>query len=419
MSNRSRRRELLSGIGLSGFAALPGCLESVASPETESEIGGTDRTLRLGVLLPTSGDLESLGVPMRDSAVLPVEQVEDDVSFEFDVQVEDTETSPSAGIDAATRLVDAEYPMVTGPASSGATLQATQQVLIPHRIASCSPSATTPTITALNDIGLVYRTAVSDTLQARVLADRAATDLDHERAATLYVNNDYGWQLSQAFTQAFETDHDGAVTTQVPFEEARNSYADELERAREDDPTLLVVVGYPESGAQLFDDFAATGGEEDVLVTDGLHDGGLHDAVDHSLEGIRGTVPLSDGPGTEEYLEILEDHGHEPELRTFAGHSYDATAVLLLANAYAGQNDGQAIANAIDVVTTRPGRPVSPANLAEGLELAGEGEQVVYEGVSGPIEFDENGDTVAATFEYWEYDDEADGGIREIERVSV
>lgn len=422
MPNRTRRREVLTGLALSGLGGLSGCLDEVpvvGTQQPEPTIGGTDRRLRLGVLLPLSGDLESLGVSMRNSALLPVEQVEDDAPFEFDVAVEDTETSPTAGTIAATRLVDAEYPMVTGPASSGVTLQATQQVLIPHRIATCSPASTTPTLTALNDIGLVYRTVASDRLQARMLADLAATDQGHDRVATLYVNNDYGWQLTQAFTRSFESDHGGTVIEQVPYEEGRSSYAEQIESALAADPELLIVIAYPESGARIFQGLAEADADQDILVTDSLRDGDLHDAVDHSLDGVRGTAPVADGPDIETFHDLYERQGYETGVTTFSAHSYDATAALLLANAYAGQNDGRAIAQALEVVTTEPGTTVSPSNLAEGLALAGEGEQVAYRGASGPIEFDQYGDTVAATFEYWEFDEAADGGIRELDRVSI
>ncbi|OLZ39606.1 ABC transporter substrate-binding protein [Natrinema saccharevitans] len=422
MPVRSNRRRLLSGLCTAGLSGLAGCLSSVpglgsGDVEQGSSIGGTDRTLKLGVMQPLSGDLDSVGGPIRDAALLPIRQVEDSVSLEIEYDVMDTETSPAAGVQGAADLVAAGYPMINGPAASDVTLQATQQVLIPYRTVCCSPGATSPTITSLNDAGLVFRTALSDSLQAVVLADQAANDLDHDRAATLYVNNDYGWQLSQAFSSSFQTSHGGTVSAQVPLEEGQSTYTDAIERARVDDPELLVVIGYPQTGGQVLTDLGRDA-EEDILVTDGLQDSELQDEVDYSLDGIRGTAPLVAGPGTETFTELYESE-YDVEPSVFTSHSYDATAVLLLANAYAGQNDGTAIRSAMQAVTTGEGETITPKTLADGLELAAEGEPIAYEGASSSVGFDENGDVVDAVFKYWEFDQDADGGIREIDRVSA
>ncbi|QCW03346.1 ABC transporter substrate-binding protein [Natrinema pallidum] len=421
MPSRPNRRTLLSGLCTAGLGGLAGCLSSVPGLDSNdaqsgSAIGGTDRTLKLGIMQPQSGTLESLGKPMRDAAKLPVEQVRDDVSLEIDSKIVDTETSPSTGVKRAHTLATDEYPMVNGPAAADVTLQATQQVLIPYRTVCCSPSATSPTITSLNDAGLVFRTALSDRLQAIVLAQKAANDLGHDNAAILYENNDYGWQLSQAFTRSFQRTHGGTVTSQVPLKGDSSSYDAAIERARTDDPDLLIVIGYPATGSQVLTDLGADA-SEDILVTDGMQEGSLHDEIDYSLDGIRGTAPLVDGPGNQTFTELFEsEYGTEPG--AFTPQSYDASAVLLLANAYAGQNDGQAIGSAMPVVTTGDGTEITPDNLAEGIDLAAQGNAVTYQGASSSVTFDENGDITDGVIQYWEFDESASGGIAEVEKVS-
>ncbi len=425
MSSPPTRRSVLSTLGAGGLGALAGCLSDIGGLSSDSEadaVGGTDRTIQLGIMQPLSGDLGAVGNPIADAAELPVTQVRDAVDIGIEYNTVDTGADPIRAIEKAVSLVEAGYPMVNGPAASGVTLQVTQQVLIPYRAVCCSPASTSPTISFLNDAGLVFRTALSDSLQAVILADQAATDLSHERAATMYVNNDYGWQLSQAFTRAFQSQHDGAVTAQVPFDELSEgedrSYNGELETALAEDPDLLVVIGYPRTGAQIFTDFFDMGGDADVLVTDGLRDGTLAENVPYSLDGIRGTAPLTAGPGAEAFTErYTEAYDVDPGI--FTAHAYDASAVLLLANAFAGQNDGTAIRSAMNTVTTDPGTVVTPSNLAEGLELAAAGEPVEYQGASSSVVFDTNGDPVDATFEYWAFDESADGGIETIDEVTL
>ncbi|MEY7848994.1 ABC transporter substrate-binding protein [Natrarchaeobius sp. A-rgal3] len=423
MPYRKTRRGLISSGVAAGVGGLAGCLEGVPGSETgevESEVDTrpTDRTIRLGVMHPLSGDLGSVGEPIKDGALLPVEQIRDEIDPEIEYEVVDTETSSSTGVQGASRLVDAGYPMVNGASASDVTLQVAQQVLIPHRTVCCSPASTTPTISTVNDAGLLFRTALSDSLQAIVLAERAATERNARNAATLYVNNDYGWQLSRAFARAFRGNHDGTVTEQVSFDEGEDAYHDELESVAAADPDLVVVIGYPETSARLFDGLIDHDPGISILATDGLRDGSLHEMTENTINHIRGTAPLVAGPGEDVFAELYEErYGVDPGV--FTAHAYDATAVMLLANAFAGENDGAAIGNAMRIVTEGPGEVVGPETLAEGIDLAARGEQVEYRGASSPLGFDENGDVTDATFEYWRFDDTAGSGVTEVDRVST
>ncbi|MFC3957685.1 ABC transporter substrate-binding protein [Halovivax cerinus] len=424
MVDRYKRRTYLAGLAAGGLGGLSGCLDSIpviGSGTGEDEVGGLDRTIKLGLLHSVTGDLQHVGTPIHNAGLLPITQLESaDVALEFDVEEADAETSPAVGVRRALALVEAGYPAINGALSSDVTLQATQQVLIPYRTVSCSPASTSPTITALNDGGMVFRTAVSDSLQAVVLADQAAAE-GHASAATMYVNNDYGYQLSRAFERSFAHDHGGTVAQQVPFEQAADgesvSYSSELSRAVDGDPDVLVLIGYTNSGAQLLRDLEASGADPAVLVTDGMKDESLPERVDHSIEHVRGTAPLSAGPGKEYFDRLFEDeYGADPDSTPFNAHSYDATAILLLANAFAGTNDGEAIGASIEPVTNDSGERIPPDDLARGIELAAEGELIEYVGASSGVRFDENGDIAAANFEYWTFED---GAITQLETVTI
>jgi len=185
------------------------------------------RTVKFGILLPLTGDLSPVGKPIRDGAKLPATQLEGETDFTFDFQVEDTQTDPQAGISAAEALVNAGYPAVTGPASSGVNIQVSKQVYIPNQVVGCSPSSTSPNVTTLEDDDYVFRTPPSDTLQGRVLAQVATEELDASTASTMFVNNDYGQALSSNFVEAFE----GTVQSEVSFEKQQSSYTSQLEQA--------------------------------------------------------------------------------------------------------------------------------------------------------------------------------------------
>jgi len=204
-----------------------------AGPSADSIPGGTDREMSVGILLPETGDLASVGGPMIQAARLPVRQVNEanPAGLSVDEQLEDTQTSPSAGTAAAESLVSAGVPSVCGSASSGVNVPVSQQVFIPNEIVGCSPSSTALSVTNLDDNDYIFRTAPSDILQGRVMAQVMSERLGVDNVATLYVNNDYGQQLSERFAEVFTDTFDGEVYRQLAFNIGESSYSSVISTA--------------------------------------------------------------------------------------------------------------------------------------------------------------------------------------------
>ena len=404
------RRDVLKGVGIAGVSVgLAGCNGNGNGDGTVTDTGNGGgngngegaRTLKHGVLLPLSGDLGSLGQPIRDGGILPKAQLEGEIEFTIDIQEEDTETNPQAGIQGANTLVNNGYPSLTGPASSGVNLQVTRQSLIPNQTVGCSPSSTSPAVTDLDDDGYIFRTAPSDALQGQVIAQIATEELGNSTAATMYVNNSYGQSLSQSFAGSFE----GETQTQVGFQKEQSSYSSQLETAMEDDPDTLVVIGYPASGVQLFRDYYADfDSGEDIIVTDGLIDNDLPDDVDNDMANVTGTAPKASGPGRDAFDQLYEDE-YDTAPGVFNAHAYDATAICLLANVYAGDNDGTAVRDEMTTAANANGEEFGPDNLVEAFEAAAAGDDINYEGASSATDFDENGDMVAVSYGVFEVRD--------------
>ena len=204
-----------------------------SGPSADSIPGGTDREMSVGILLPETGDLASVGGPMIQAAQLPVTQVNEaePAGLTVNAQLEDTQTSPSAGTAAAESLVSAGVPSVCGSASSGVNVPVSQEVFIPNEIVGCSPSSTALSVSNLDDNDFIFRTAPSDFLQGRVMAQVASERLGAETAATLYVNNDYGQQLSERFAGVFEDEFGGTITGQIAYNQNESSYTSVIQEA--------------------------------------------------------------------------------------------------------------------------------------------------------------------------------------------
>lgn len=431
MARNIERRDVLKGIGGTGVVGLAGCISQSGgdgdnggdgtdgTDGTEAETGdgngGGDFTAKLGVLLPLTGDLASVGTSIRDGAILPKKVLDgEDIPIGIDQQVEDSQTDPQAAVNTANSLVNSGYPMVSGPASSGVNMQVTQEAFIPNGVIGCSPSSTSPNVTDLDDNDLVFRTAPSDALQGQVMAQVGSEELDASSTSVMFVNNDYGQALTNSFVDAFG----GDVNSEVAFRKEKSSYTSELSDAMGDSPDMLVIIGYPASGIQIFRDFYSEYDEStDILVTDGLQDGSLPDKVGNDMANVYGTAPLPSGPGNDAFTKQYEDeYGEAPGV--FNAHAYDASAVLLLAATAAGENDGNVIKEQMREVANPGGTEVSPENLAEGIQMANDGEEIQYVGASSSVDFDDNGDMKAVAYSYWKFNTETDGNIEQLSEVN-
>lgn len=401
------RRDFVKGVGTAGIVGLAGCTGS----QGDGGGGSINRSspIRYGVLLPQTGDLASVGTLMVDAATLPTKQLSnaDLGGLSVENQVADTQTSPPQGISAANSLVNAGIPAVAGPASSGVNIQVSKQVLIPNKIVGCSPSSTAPSVTNLSDNGFVYRTAPSDALQGQVMAQVANQKLKSKSAATLYVNNDYGQLLSEAFAESFNN-AGGKVQKQVSFEKQQSSYTSKLQSALNGNPDLLVIIGYPASGIQIFKDFYSDFDKTktEILLTDGLKDPKVAKSIGEEMTNVTGTAPKPAGPAADAFAKMFnEEYGEEPGV--FNAHSYDAAASLILANAAAGENNGPAVKKEMQNIANPGGTEVTVDNLAEGVKAAARGETVQYKGASSAVDYDDKGDMKAVTYSVWTFEGDA------------
>jgi len=388
---RLDRRDLIKAVGASGMIGLAGC-------------GGGD-----GGDSGDSGD-SSDGGDGGDGGDGDMEDSEDGGStdggmgLDVSVSIEDTQTDPNAGAAAAESMVNAGIPFVCGSASSGVNVPISTQVFIPNEVVGCSPSSTALSVTTLEDNDYIFRTAPSDQLQGRVLAQVASERLGGSATATLFVNNDYGQQLSNRYSNVFEDSFGGTAQTQVAFNQGESSYTAVIQEALAEGPDVLCIIGYPEDGAQIFRDYySASDGSEDIIVPDGLRDGDLPGQVGNDMVNVTGTAPAAGGPNQEAFDQAFQDeYGESPGV--FTSQSFDSVAIGILANVAAGENSGTAIRDQMRNIANPDGTDIGPQNFVEGVEMAANGKNINYQGASSATNFDQNGDPASAAYSVWEFE---------------
>ncbi|MFD6951253.1 branched-chain amino acid ABC transporter substrate-binding protein [Nocardiopsis sp. TSRI0078] len=367
--------------------------------------GGGDQ-FTYGILYPQTGNLSFLGPPQITAAEYAISEINEAggiLGSEVPKIVQGDEAGDNAQAnEAANSLVSDEVNAVIGAAASGMT-QATYDTITGAEIVQCSGSNTSAALSDIEDNGYYFRTAPSDLLSAVVMA-RKIVEGGNQNVAIVARADDYGGGYAQALQAELESlgaqvvvneTYDPMATT---FDSVVNSVANE-------DPDAVALIAF-EEGAQVISQFLESDIEgEQIFVTDGLNDPQLGETVNQenpdSVNGITGIAPSADNP---EFSEGLRSFNEELEVFQFAPQVYDCVTVIALAAEAAGSvNPSEYVAELPNV--SRP-EGTECSSFSECRDLLADGEEINYQGTSGNIDFDDNGDPTAATFEIFHYGDD-------------
>lgn len=439
---RSERKQMLKrnvSLVLSVTLVTSACLLSGCENTTQNTTentsnttspanAGTGKGLKIGSLLPTTGDLASIGQQMAGSVPLLVETVNacGGVNGEPVQLVEvDDQTKPESGAAGMTKLatVDKVAGVVGSFASSVST--AAVSVATPNKVMLISPGSTSPVFTEKAQKGdfkgFWARTAPPDTYQALALA-QLAKKKGFKRVSTVVINNDYGVGFEKAFVQTFEKLGGTVVNKNKPvrYDPKAQTFETEAGAAFAGKPDAVLGVMYAETGSLFLKAAYQQGVAKGVqiLLTDGVKSDSFPEQVGkgadgkYLLSGAIGTTPGSNGKALESFKKLWQQKkGGTPG--EYAPQAWDAAALLVLAAQSAKENTGVGIASKIREVAEGSGTEVS--DVCEGLKLLKAGTKINYQGASGDVDVDANGD-VLGVYDVWTVGD--DGKITVIDQVS-
>ena len=375
-------------------------------PVTSSQDSAASRegSLVIGNLVDTSGPMADFGDAYRNAAELAAQHITEAGGTPVTILHRDTGTDTAKGIEAARELIQTEnVAAIVGARDGDVTIAVAESVTVPEEILLISPSTTSMALTGLEDKDFVFRTVVSNTGQGTVLATVAIGE-DHETAGVLHINDAYGQGLADQFTEVFEI-LGGKVTGRAGHGEGQESYGAELRQAIAEDPDVLVAIGYPEQAEVYLSELVQIGYTGKLLLADAAKSSELVEAV--GGDDLEGTLGTNFGSRENRSLKAFNTAYWEAFSKVpaapFLAQTYDAVVLIALAAAKAGTiDDSKAIHNALREVATGPGTEVAgePEGIKEALKLISDGKDIDYEGVTGSMEFNENGD-VNGTIEIW------------------
>lgn len=409
------------------FTLLTACgADTSQSPTTPTETTAATAdggALKIGTLLPLTGDLAQYGAPMQDSVSFLVETVNacgGALGQPVTLISEDDQTDPAAGASGMTKLAEVDQVAGVIGAAASSVSSAAVDIAVRNEVIEISPSSTSPTFTerATNGEfnGFWFRTAPPDTYQGEALA-RLAQEQGFTEVAILSINNDYGNGLIEAFVPAFKALGGTVVNESDPTRYAPDAttFDSEVGAAFEGEPDAVLLIAYPETGSLIVKAAYEQGlldGNTKFLMTDGMKTENLAELVGKRSDGqfiasgVIGTAPSAGGPAIAQFNELYNGKFNRTP-QVYDPNSWDAAAILVLAAEAAKANTGAAIKEQISAVANPPGEQVT--DVCQALELVRQGQDIDFQGASGTLDFNEAGD-VAGAYDVWTIAD--DGSLQ-------
>lgn len=368
-----------------------------SSGDTASSSTAEDLTLKIGTILPQTGSLATLGPPEFAGVDLAVQDINDAAAgLSISVEHKDSgDTTTDIATQSATALLADGVSAIIGAASSSVSFTFIDQVT-QAGVVMVSPANTSPDFTTYDDGGYYWRTAPSDVLQGKIMGNKLVED-GKTNVSIVYMNDSYGIGLQENIVSTLE---DAGVQVQsTTYDPNASNFTAEVTEALSYDPDAVVVIGFEESKS-IFAELATDGYSFDnVYGTDGNY--GIMTADDTpDIAGAQFTNPgVKATDDFQSRLKSLADYS-DLDVFSYAAESYDATVLVALAALQGGATDGATIKDNMQSVSEGGTKCESYADCAA---LIAEGTDIDYDGLSGPIEFDENGDVTEATISIYKY----------------
>ncbi|MEX1091695.1 MAG: ABC transporter substrate-binding protein [Acidimicrobiia bacterium] len=368
---------------------------TTAAPDTETTTtagGGAGGGVTIGLLAPLSGELGTFGEIISAGYRAAAEVINDTGLLECGLitfESADSQTDPEVGRQEAERMISNGAVAIAGPTSD--VMVALVPLAQSEEVVLTSPYAGS---TALNELGgdFVFRTVGPDTNDG-IAAAKWISDEAYEAIAVVTQQEEQQLSAGNAARDAL-AELGANVVVDQEFTPGEASYSGVLSTVLAAQPDVIYLAGGQESSLTIINEASQLGYAGDWLFSADLAtDETVQAAGADILEGVAHTVVSSTDQETEVYQQFVDIHmeinGEEPG--PFAANAFDGMNLIALAMVASGGCDGSSINSALIDVSSG-GTAVT--SFEEGAQLLADGEDIDYQGASGPVDLDDTGSVV-------------------------
>lgn len=306
-------------------------------------------TFKIGGLVPITGTQ----AVMAEDLATGLKLAEEDVNAAggvlgkpVQVIIEDTETRPAPGMDAARKLIDVDkVGVIVGGFSSGVALPIAKYCQS-KGLVFVAGAPTSPLFEEVGDF--VFMTDVLDKFKGKVIAELAVGDSGKKKFGLMFMNNAFGMALREETIKNLKA-LGAEITTDVVYELNKVDYKAELQRLFAKKPEAIIGTWYAKEG---------------MVTAKQAYEMGLLDVskvpwycpemvssfatavkeIPDALEGIKGLTPLP--PGDLYTQKFKKKMGRDP-ITAYAAMNYDCIVMVAMAANFANSTEPAKIRDAL------------------------------------------------------------------------
>ncbi len=327
------------------------------------------KTVKVGVLADLSGDYVNLLRGVSRGAVLAVDYLEDNYDVEIELIMEDIQScNTTATVNTMNKLTQVDQvDMVIGGSCSNTTLAAAP-IANETKTIMISPASSAPSVSQAGPY--VFRTYISDILRAKQAAE-LAYNLGYRNIAMIVdSNNDAAVEISKAMRDFFK-EFGGNIVSSDKVGNSETDFRTILAKAKLDNPEVLyLAITNPKQIGLIAKQARELGLEAQIMVSyETAQDDIVVEIGGEAVEGLIyfATAGPPESERFNELAQIYRERYQEDVIPEYFTESYDATVLGVLAIL---GSDGRA------------------DSIRRQLFIISQN----YQGVSGNVAFDENGD---------------------------
>jgi neutral amino acid transport system substrate-binding protein len=396
--------------GAALVVALAGCAGAGGNARVESAEASGDGTLRIGLIQDSTGEQAFLNDSQLAAAQLAIKEI--NAAGGHKGRPVDLVVGDGDGTDAQARnLAAAKVDAVIGPTDSSHAAAAID-VLSARRVPLVSPANSAAGLSRYKSGGYYFRTAAADVAQASVLV-KLAKDGGAKSLAVVHQDSSYGKDVSAAVAGAAKNAGLEMVST-TAFKPGGAGNAAAAAKAATPDAVVLIARDDAQGALAELNNAGLSG--KSIILSDGAFAQYGSGLGSKALDGARAVVPgLLPSADFQARLVSLK-----PALKdlSFAAETYDAVNLAVLAAAKADDDAGRSIAANLIAVSggsaggsargQTAGQASGPAtkpclSYTGCLAVLKTGADINYDGESGPVAFDSNGDITTANYMVFTY----------------
>ncbi|MEY2641164.1 MAG: hypothetical protein RL150_557 [Candidatus Parcubacteria bacterium] len=326
--------------------------------------------IKVGFIGPLTGDVAPIGESLRNAVSIAVDEINARGGRQLEVVYEDGACSGTAAASAAQKLITIDgVKFIIGGMCSGETLGAAP-IAEAAGVIMLSPLSSSPDITTAGDY--IFRVFASDATSGNIIAETAA-DRGYLRIAVLAEQTDYAQALKRVFEQRY-AELGGTIIVNENYATSDKDFRSKLTKIKEANPDALYIIPQsPQSAEVLLGQIKSMDIDtqlfsNELATTESVRAAGLVEGVlfaEVSFDKASAAAQAFNDSYEKAYGEV---NASTPLL--YAASAYDATVLLYEIITDVG-SDANKVKDALYDVTG-------------------------WEGATGTLTLDENGDAVRA-----------------------